>query len=525
MNCPTDMSDTSRKNGGATNGTGRFWVKWSDPRALTALGVMLIALCCVAAVIALWANNAAQPVAIIRPAPGAALEIGKLGDSEGTSAPGAQVKLYEGSLLLGEARADSSGRWNFPLPSTLGAGGHTLRADALDAANRLTSATVAWTLVDPSAVARATETRPAPPASTIPPTAPPATPALFAPSFGVLPGVYPPANPLKEAPAGIKGAAYEAVNELAGTAGPFAKVRLFDGDRVIGDTTADAKGNWSIKIATPFALGPHSITAAAVDGAAVGPRSAAQAFTLVPVQIAVVVPTSLPEPTKAITPTRAVTAAVAAPAATVAPTKAPESTVAAPATGAPTTAVPTSAPAAAPTATVAAIKASEATRAAPTAVPTVAATKAPEATNAPPTAAPTKAIAPTQAAATVAATAAATRAPAAATTATAVPTRPLEATKVVAQAATAASTQTAEATKVVAQVATAAPSKTAEATKVVAQVATAAPSKAPEVTPTPRVLLGVTGTESEPGSSLPIVIGAAAVLTLAAMALARRRIR
>lgn len=520
MNCPTEMSDTSRKNGAATNGTGRFWVKWSDPRALTALGVMLIALCCVAAVIALWANNAAQPVAIIRPAPGAALEIGKLGDSEGTSAPGAQVKLYDGSLVLGEARADSSGRWNFPLPSTLGAGGHTLRADALDAANRLTSATVAWTIVDPSAVARATETRPAPPPSSVPPTALPATPALFAPSFGVLPGVFPPANPLREAPAGVKGAAYEAVNELAGTAGPFAKVRLFDGDRVIGDTTADAKGNWSIKIATPFALGPHSITAAAVDGAAVGPRSAAQAFTLVPAQIAVVVPTALPEPTKAITPTRAVTTAVAAPAATVAPTKAPESTVAVPTTGAPTKAAPTAAPAATIAATRAAPTAAPAaTIAAPTAATTAtaAAIRAPDATNAPPTAAPTAAVAATVAAPTAAPTAAiaATK-----TVPTASPTVVPTAT------ATATATATVIATRTpAAAAATTAPTKPAAATKVVAQAATAAPTKAPEVTPTPRVLLGVTGTESEPGSSLPIVIGSAAVLALAAMALARRRIR
>lgn len=510
MNRPTDMSDTNRKNGGAANGAGRFWVKWFDPRALTVLGVMLIALCCVAAVIALWANNAAQPIAITRPGPGAALELGRLGDSEGTSAPGAQIKLYDGSLLLGEARADSSGRWNFPLPTTLGAGGRTLRADALDAANRLTSASVAWTLVDPSAVARATETRPALPPTSIPPTAlpaAPAPPALFAPTFGVLPGVFPPANPLKEAPAGIKGAAYEAVNELAGTAGPFAKVRLFDGDRVIGDTTADAKGNWSIKIATPFALGPHAITAAAVDGAAVGPRSAAQAFTLVPAQIAVVVPTSPPEPTKAITPTRVVTAGVAVPAATVAPTKPPESTVTTPITATPTKAAPTAAPAA----TAAATKAPESTRPAPTTAPTaaatatnavptatVAATKVAEVTKAAPTAAPTAAVAATVAAPT----ASPTVVPTATATATVIATRtPAAAT------------------------ATTAPTQPAAATKVVAQAATAAPTKAPILTPTPRVLLGVTGEPPEAGSSLPIVIGATAVLALAAMALARRRIR
>ena len=93
------MSDTNKKSGGsarasspaqaahpakkdaggakgaaAADGPGKFWVNWFDPRALAVLGVLLIALCCVAAVIALWANNAAQPVAITRPAQGAALD-------------------------------------------------------------------------------------------------------------------------------------------------------------------------------------------------------------------------------------------------------------------------------------------------------------------------------------------------------------------------------------------------------------------------------------------------------------------
>ena len=505
---PAQAADPAKRDAGgakgaaATDGPGKFWVNWFDPRALAVLGVLLIALCCVAAVIALWANNAAQPVAITRPASGAALEVGKLGDVEGTAAPGAQIKLFDGPTPLGEARADSSGHWNFGLPAGLSAGGHTLRVDALDAGNRLTSATVAWTLIDPSAIARATEkpTIPAPtalPPTPVPPT--PAPPALLAPTFGVLPGIFPPANPLKETPAGVKGAAYETVTELAGTAGPNARVRLFDGDKVIGETTADARGNWSIKIATPFALGPHSITAAAVEGAAIGPRSVRLDFTFVSAQAAAVAPTmpaeptKLPEPTKAIEPTKAVTAALPVPAATLAPTKAPEPTIAPAATVAATKA----APSAAPTAAVAATKAPEATRVAPTIAPTatVAATKAPEATRS-----------------AITATA----------TTTAAATRPAEATK-----APATATPTAIATKppAAAATATAAPTQSAEATKILAQAATAAPTKAPVLTPTPRVLLGVTGEQPEAGTSLPIVIGAAAVLALAAMALARRRIR
>jgi hypothetical protein len=410
---------------------------------------------------------------------------------------------------------------------------------------------------------------------------------LLAPSFGVLPGVFPPANPLKEAPAGVKGAAYDAVTELAGTAGPNARVRLFDGDIVIGETTADAKGNWSVKIATPFALGPHSITAAAVDGAAIGPRSVAQVFTLVPVQVVAVAPTKppeptrlpeptkapeptkIPEPTKAIEPTKAVTAALPAPAATLAPTKAPEATQAAPAAVKPVFLAPppganvvagqpiefsgTAAPGATvqiigadgkvirtargrgwevdvqlrPRQWVWALLSRDRTQwrgldSAPLAVniapaPTVAPAATAAATQAAPAVAPSATLAP-----------AATAAPIVAPTATSAATKAPEATKAAPAAAvtaTARPTNPPEATKVVAQAATAAPTNPPEATKVVAQAATAAPTKAPEASPTPRVLLGVTGDQPEGATSLPIVIGAAAVLALAAMALTRRRIR
>ena len=54
----------------------------------------------------------------------------------------------------------------------------------------------------------------------------PAPPAPIAPVFGVLPGISSPGNALKEAPAGVKGPAYESVPEISGSAGPNAKVLI-----------------------------------------------------------------------------------------------------------------------------------------------------------------------------------------------------------------------------------------------------------------------------------------------------------
>ncbi len=628
----SDSSDSARPPTKTPTGRtpGKFWVGWFDPRALAVLGVLLVMLCSIAAIIAFWANNNAQPVAITRPAVGATLEAGKLGVIEGTASPGALVKLYDNAAPIGEARADSAGRWSFEQPAGLKPGAHTLRADAVDAGNRLTTTSVAWTLSDPTAVASArpagvkpTITAPASGAAfatgkpvdfagtaapgmsvrligadgsvlgtttagadgawrlqipataafssviarvvgtdgvnldsapvnlTITPaaTAVPAAPALLPATFGVLPGVDPPANPLKEAPAGIKGPAYDVITELSGSAGATAKVRLFDGDKVIGETSADARGNWTFKLVTPFGIGPHSITAAAVIGSAEGPRSVAQAFSLVPSSAVAAAPTKA----VAVAPSIALLPAIggsilagqpisftgtAAPGASVqivGPDGKTQGTVKAGPDGKWTLALPSvgggspviarvvgpdganldSAPltvAVAPAPT----KAPEATKPAPVITPTAAlaaATIAPA-----PTLAPTKAPEATKPAPVftpTAALAAATIAPAS----TLAPTKALEATKpapiVTPTAALAAATA--------APAATVAPTKAPEATKAPepTKVAAAVATPAQTATPTPRVLLGITGGPQDAGA-LPFVIETAGLLVLALAALARR---
>lgn len=298
-------TESAHRNG---DGLGRYWVGWFDARALAVLGALMVLLLGAAAIIAFRAHATPVPVAITRPVAGAALEAGQPSSVEGTASPGAWVKVYDSATFLGEAKADYLGKWRLALSPALAAGDHTLRADAVDSANRLTTTLVGWTLTD-AAAAEAAPARPVPltrtaPAADVTREAVPrvdmagtaAPPAPIAPSFGVLPSVLPPANPIKAAPAGVKGPAYDAVTELAGTAGPSARVRLFDGDKAIGETTADAKGNWSFKLSAALPLGARSITASAVDGAVEGPRSVAQAFTVVSPQTAAapVTPAFLP---------------------------------------------------------------------------------------------------------------------------------------------------------------------------------------------------------------------------------------
>ena len=369
------VEDTTPSKGAVTGGgPGKFWVDWFDPRALAVLGLALVALCCIAAIIAFWANNNPPPVAITKPPAGATLNVGGLGNLEGSAAPGALVKVYDGATLLGEARADNTGRWVMAMPASLAPGAHTFRVDASDSANRITSASLPLTVAGQAAAALPALAKPditapaaggayvvgqpmnfagnATPGSTVrligsdgrvlgttvtgpdgkwnlsipaalglgpifarvtgpdgvnfdsapinltinpAATAVPPTPAPIAPVFGVLPGIFSPGNALKDAPAGVKGPAYESVPEISGSAAPNARIRIYDGDKLIGETTADAKGNWTYKFTAPLAAGAHAFTAASVDGANEGPRSVAQAFTIVPAQVAAAAATKTPD--------------------------------------------------------------------------------------------------------------------------------------------------------------------------------------------------------------------------------------
>ncbi len=146
----------------------------------------------------------------------------------GTAAPGAKVQVFDGDTLLGETTADAGGNWKFAVPA-LPAGSHSLVAKTLDAAGRALGASEPFKFELPAA----------------------ASPAAAAPEIKL------------PSPADLKaGAPFE----LTGTAAPGGKVQVFDGDTLLGETTADADGNW--KFAAPaLGAGPHSLVARTLDAA------------------------------------------------------------------------------------------------------------------------------------------------------------------------------------------------------------------------------------------------------------------
>ena len=180
------------------------------------------------------------------------LEAGAPFDLTGTAAPGAKVQLFDGDTLLGETTADASGNWKFAVPALAG-GSHNLVAKAFDASGKALGASQPFKFEAPEV------TRPA--------ITPPRLPDLKA------------------------GAPFE----LTGTAAPGAKIQVFDGDTLLGETTADASGNW--KFAAPvLAAGPHSLVTKTQDaaGKALGESEPVQ-FELPEVTRPAITPPSLPD--------------------------------------------------------------------------------------------------------------------------------------------------------------------------------------------------------------------------------------
>ncbi|GAB2851361.1 hypothetical protein GCM10027277_19550 [Pseudoduganella ginsengisoli] len=148
----------------------------------------------------------------------------------GTTEAGAKVEVFDGTVSLGTATANSSGTWLLT-PATLADGSHTITAKATDAAGNTSAAST--------------------PKSVIIDATPPVVPTLVVGS-------------------GVSNTrpSFSGVTEAG------AKVEVFDGTVSLGTATANTSGAWSL---TPsdLASGTHSITAKATDAA--GNTSAATA--------------------------------------------------------------------------------------------------------------------------------------------------------------------------------------------------------------------------------------------------------
>ncbi|MVN21798.1 Ig-like domain-containing protein [Mucilaginibacter arboris] len=157
----------------------------------------------------------------------------------GTAEPGSTVILYDGTTVIGTATADANGNWSITPATALADGNHSLAVAVKDAAGNMSTVSTATTIT----------------VDTIAPAAP-SVPVLA--SGGTITNNNKPT--------------------ITGTAEPGSTVTLYDGTTVIGTTTADASGNWSITPATALADGSHNLTTKAKDAA--GNISAASATTI-----------------------------------------------------------------------------------------------------------------------------------------------------------------------------------------------------------------------------------------------------
>jgi hypothetical protein len=182
----------------------------------------------------------------------------------GTSEANASISVYDtdGSTVLGAATADGSGNWSIT-SSALGAGAHQLTVKATDAAGNVSSASSAL-------IATIDTTAPTTPAA---PTLATASDTGISSSDGITTANTP---------------------VFSGTTEGLAIINLYDtgGETLIGTTTADALGAWSVTAST-LTAGAHNITVKATDVA--GNVSSASSAA------AVIIDTTAPALSKAIT--------------------------------------------------------------------------------------------------------------------------------------------------------------------------------------------------------------------------------
>lgn len=182
----------------------------------------------------------------------------------GTGEANATVRLYEGSTLLGSTTADGSGKWSIT-SSTLASGSHDLTTKQTDAAGNVSATSAARAVViDTTAPAAATLT-------------------LSAGSDS-----------------GTKGDGITNITTpvITGSAEASARVKLYDSDgsTLLGTTTADLSGKWSITSST-LTVGTHNLTVKQTDVA--GNVSSASAPLTVTVATAIPATPSAPLLSKA----------------------------------------------------------------------------------------------------------------------------------------------------------------------------------------------------------------------------------
>jgi hypothetical protein len=172
-----------------------------------------------------------------------------------TAEPGALVRIYDGTTLLGAATEGPAGTFTFTPTAPLVEGAHSLTATATDAAGNASGASTAFALtVDASA---------------------PASPSLVSATDDVGPVTGSVAN---------GGSTNDTRPTLVFTAEAGSLVKVYDGATLLGTAVEGPAGTYTLTPASPLAQGAHSVTATASDTA--GNASAASSAWVITVDTA-----------------------------------------------------------------------------------------------------------------------------------------------------------------------------------------------------------------------------------------------
>ncbi|CAG9169878.1 Ig-like domain-containing protein [Cupriavidus pampae] len=156
----------------------------------------------------------------------------------GVAQAGSTISVLDGPTTLGTTTTDATGRWTFIPPGELGQGQHSLTAVARDAAGNTSAPTPAFVFrID---------------------TAPPAVP----PAPSVQDEVGPIRGRISDG-----GVTDSPQPTLSGTGEAGGTIGVYDNDKLIGTTTADATGKWTYTPTTPLPEGQHAFTITTTDAA------------------------------------------------------------------------------------------------------------------------------------------------------------------------------------------------------------------------------------------------------------------
>jgi hypothetical protein len=152
----------------------------------------------------------------------------------GKAEAGASVTVYDGATKLGVASADSAGNWSYTV-GHLADGSHSLTAAATDQAGNVGAAS--------GALQFTVNTQTTPPLSPPPP-----------PTTTTAPHVD-----------DVATTSVKPQLALSGEAAAGATVKVFDNGALVGTTTANSAGDWSLNARVGNGNGVHSFTETSVD--------------------------------------------------------------------------------------------------------------------------------------------------------------------------------------------------------------------------------------------------------------------